>query len=84
MIAWARSVAQVINLHSEPFILVGHSRGGVLISQVAELVPDRIQLSVNLTASLMVEGECTTDLLKLLPEGTFSAPPWLVLRMGWQ
>jgi pimeloyl-ACP methyl ester carboxylesterase len=37
MMAWARAVAHVIELDLEPVILVGHSRGGVVISQVAEL-----------------------------------------------
>ena len=43
--AWARAVAAVVEADPEPTILVGHSRGGIVISQTAELVPDRISLT---------------------------------------
>jgi pimeloyl-ACP methyl ester carboxylesterase len=65
--AWARAVAGVIESDPEPAILVGHSRGGVVISQVAELVPDRISLSVYLTAIMMKNGECGLDSSQLVP-----------------
>ena len=65
--AWARAVADVIEADPEPVILVGHSRGGVVISQVAELVPDRIRLNVYLTAILMKDGESGLDSSQLVP-----------------
>ena len=65
--AWARAVADVIESDPEPAILVGHSRGGVVISQAAELVPDRIRLSVYLTAILMKNGESGLDSAQLVP-----------------
>ena len=65
--AWARAVADVIESDPEPVILVGHSRGGVVISQTAELVPDRIRLSVYLTAILMQNGESGLDSANLVP-----------------
>lgn len=55
--AWARAVAKVVAAAGEPVILVGHSRGGVVISQTAELVPDNILLNVYLTAILVRDGE---------------------------
>lgn len=74
MNVWVRTVAEAIGSDPEPVILVGHSRGGMVISQVAELIPDRIRLNVYLTASLMLDGECATDILKILPEGSFERP----------
>lgn len=68
--AWARAVADVIEADPEPAILVGHSRGGVVISQTAELVPDRIRLSVYLTAILMKNGESALDSAGLVPSDT--------------
>ncbi len=35
MMAWARSVAAAIEADPEPVLLVGHSRGGAVISQTA-------------------------------------------------
>lgn len=67
---WARAVADVIEADPEPAILVGHSRGGVVISQTAELVPDRISLSVYLTAILMKNGESALDSAGLVPSDT--------------
>jgi pimeloyl-ACP methyl ester carboxylesterase len=68
--AWARSVADVIESDPEPAIVVGHSRGGIVISQAAELVPDRIRLSVYLTAILMKNGESGLDSSRLVSPGS--------------
>lgn len=65
--AWAQAVAEVVEADAEPAILVGHSRGGIVISQTAELVPDRIELSVYLTAILMKNGESGLDSSRLVP-----------------
>ena len=65
--AWARAVADVIESDPEPAILVGHSRGGIVISQAAELVPDRIRLNVYLTAIMMKHGESGLDSSQLVP-----------------
>lgn len=65
--AWAQAVAEVVEGNAEPAILVGHSRGGIVISQTAELVPDRIDLSVYLTAILMKNGESGLDSSRLVP-----------------
>jgi pimeloyl-ACP methyl ester carboxylesterase len=53
---WARFVADVVEREREPVILVGHSRGGIVISQAAELVPDRVRRLVYLTAYLLPDG----------------------------
>jgi pimeloyl-ACP methyl ester carboxylesterase len=65
--AWARAVADVIESDPDPAILVGHSRGGVVISQAAELVPDRIRLNVYLTAIMMKHGESGLESSQLVP-----------------
>lgn len=65
--AWAQAVAGVVEAAGEPVILVGHSRGGVVISQAAELVPERIRLNVYLTAILMRNGESAIDSSGLVP-----------------
>jgi pimeloyl-ACP methyl ester carboxylesterase len=71
--AWARSVAGVITASPEPVVLVGHSRGGVVISQTAELVPDKIRLSIYLAAVLLRDGESALDTRALVPEGTIGS-----------
>src|SRR5690349_4225979 len=59
---WREFVCQLIDAESEPVILVGHSRGGIVISEVAEHRPDRIRTLVYLTAFLPRDGESLFDL----------------------
>ena len=54
---WTRQIVELIDQCTEPVILVGHSRGGLLISEAAEQRPDRIRSLVYLTAFLLKSGE---------------------------
>jgi pimeloyl-ACP methyl ester carboxylesterase len=53
---WAQQVADIITQCDEKVALVGHSRGGIVISSVAELVPDKIDQLIYLTAFLLPSG----------------------------
>jgi pimeloyl-ACP methyl ester carboxylesterase len=55
--AWADSIAAKIRAAGEPVILVGHSRGGIVISEVAERIPEHISSLVYLTAFIVQDGE---------------------------
>ena len=70
MMAWASSVAGLIESDPEPVFLVGHSRGGAVISQTAELVPDRIRLGIYLAAVLLRDGESSLDTVSLVDRGS--------------
>lgn len=52
----ARAVA-----HGEPVILVGHSRGGIVVSATAERIPDHVARSVYCAAMLVDSGETMAD-----------------------
>jgi pimeloyl-ACP methyl ester carboxylesterase len=54
-------VRSVCEEHAEPVVLVGHSMGGVVITRVAELVPDRLAALVYLAAFLPQPGQCILD-----------------------
>jgi pimeloyl-ACP methyl ester carboxylesterase len=62
---WADHVANIIRHSDEPVVLVGHSRGGVVISEVAERIPGRIAKLVYLAAFLVPGGKTLTDMLFL-------------------
>lgn len=53
---WVEFVTCLVNQQNEKVILVGHSRGGLIISQVAERLPNRIQSLVYLAAILVPNG----------------------------
>ena len=54
---WTRFVADLVAQQPEPRrCLVGHSRAGAIISQVAEAVPERILRLVYLSAYLLPAG----------------------------
>jgi len=54
---WAESIGALIEAATEPVVLVGHSRGGIVISSVAERLPERIARLVYVTAFLLRDGE---------------------------
>lgn len=56
--AYVNKICEIIDAQSEPVILVGHSLGGVVISQAAEYRPDKIKKLVYLSAFLLKDGEC--------------------------
>ena len=55
--AWTRQITDLIDQCKEPVVLVGHSRGGLVISEVAEQRPECIRTLVYLTAFLLKSGE---------------------------
>lgn len=79
---WARAVADVIEADPEPAVLVGHSRGGMVISQAAELVPDRISLNVYLTAIMMQHGESGLDSANLVPPDALTERNYVLTEDG--
>ena len=55
--AYAARVVEALQAQPEPVVLVGHSMGGIAISEAAECVPDRVSTLVYLTAFLLRDGE---------------------------
>lgn len=59
--AYVRRACDIIDAEPEPVVLVGHSMGGIVITQTAEERPDRIAAVVYLTAYLLPNGAALTD-----------------------
>jgi pimeloyl-ACP methyl ester carboxylesterase len=55
--AYADRVVKVLEAQSEPVVLVGHSMGGIVISQAAEYRPERVKTLVYVCAFLLRDGE---------------------------
>ena len=58
---YAEHVAELIEASEPPVIVVGHSMGGTVASQVSELCPDQIAIAVYLCAFLLPDGESIVD-----------------------
>jgi pimeloyl-ACP methyl ester carboxylesterase len=54
-------------------MLVGHSRGGIVISEAAEMVPERIRGLVYLTAVLLPSGGMVVQIMEQLPAESLAA-----------
>lgn len=50
---WAHFVANVVRTAGSPVVLAGHSRGGLVIGEAAERVPERIQGLIYITALIV-------------------------------
>ena len=58
---YARRVCGLLDDRSEPGVLVGHSMGGIVISEVAERRPEKVLSLVYLTAFLLPDGRSLVD-----------------------
>jgi pimeloyl-ACP methyl ester carboxylesterase len=74
---WRDFVCGIVDSAAEPVVLVGHSRGGIVISEVAEHRPERIRGLVYVTAFLLRDGECLFDLAGSDPQSL--VPPNMVM-----
>jgi pimeloyl-ACP methyl ester carboxylesterase len=75
---WAQFIADLAAREPEPVTLVAHSRGGIVASQAAELVPERIRRIVYVAAYLLPAGatlaaEARRDAQSLVPPNMIPA-----------
>ncbi|WP_437661395.1 alpha/beta fold hydrolase [Sorangium sp. So ce1182] len=59
--AYADAVVEAIDGASRPVILVGHSMGGIVVSQAAEQRPEKVKTLVYLTAFLLNDGQSLNE-----------------------
>lgn len=76
--AYTQRNCQVIDAQEEPVILVGHSLGGLAITQAAEPRSERIERLIYLAAALPPNGESLLSLAARLGAPP-SLPPYLLV-----
>ncbi len=69
MASYVQSVADTINQLGHSVILVGHSMTGAVISQVAELIPEKIERLIYVAAFLLKDGDSVLEAMKRDPDG---------------
>lgn len=57
MQSYANAIVSLLEQQPEPVILVGHSMGGMSISQAAELCPSKVKRLVYVSALLPQDGQ---------------------------
>ena len=62
MASWRQQIGAIVTAEREPVVLVGHSRGGIVISEVAEHYPERVRKLVYIAAFLLRDGESLNQL----------------------
>lgn len=55
--SYVDAVCKVLEKYDEPVVLIGHSRAGIIISSVAERMPEKIDQLIYLCAFLIPNGE---------------------------
>ena len=75
---WARGIAEISIAQRERVVLVGHSRGGAVLSRAAEMSPQNLALLVYLSAYLLPAGanvaaEARADAGSLIPDNMIAA-----------
>jgi pimeloyl-ACP methyl ester carboxylesterase len=68
---WVTDVSNLVKGDSQKAILVGHSRGGLVVSQVAERTSPNVAAIVYLTALMLPDGMAAMELPAILTEEGF-------------
>lgn len=68
LLTWTQQISSLVLAQADPVVLVGHSRGGIVLSEVAELVPERVQKLIYVTAFLLENGRSLQDAAATDPE----------------
>ena len=78
--SWACFVAAQVAAEPEPVILVGHSRGGIVISRAAELAPERVRRLVYVSGYLLTTGSTLAEVARA--DSGSLVPPNMVPAAG--
>ncbi|WP_044564037.1 alpha/beta fold hydrolase [Azospirillum sp. B4] len=60
---WTHDFAALVRQQPEPCVLAGHSRAGIVISQVAEMAPEALRTTIYIAAILAPDGHKMADVL---------------------
>lgn len=71
MDSYVQRVVSTINQLDHKVILVGHSMAGAVISQVAEMIPEKIDKLIYVAAFLLRNGDSVIEAMQRDPNGEF-------------
>ena len=62
---YADAVCDALTAEEEPVLLVGHSMGGIVISQAAERLPEQVKSLVYVSAYLLRDAQSMMDIVQV-------------------
>ncbi len=71
MASYVKTVAEAIKPLDHKVILVGHSMAGAIVSQVAELMPEKVERLIYVAAFLLRSGDSVLEAMQRDPDGEF-------------
>ena len=71
MESYIKTVTAAIEALGHNVILAGHSMAGAVISQVAEIIPDKIERLVYVAAFLLQDGDSVLEAMQRDPDGEY-------------
>jgi pimeloyl-ACP methyl ester carboxylesterase len=71
MAGYIKTVSDQIKELDHSVILVGHSMAGAIISQVAELIPEKIERLIYVAAFLLQNGDSVLEAMQRDPDGEY-------------
>lgn len=77
--SYVDKVCQVLDSQSEPIILVGHSFGGIVITQTAEYRPEKIKKLVYVCAFFPLNGDSSLKLVESTPNSIPLASQYTII-----
>jgi pimeloyl-ACP methyl ester carboxylesterase len=78
---WREQIVALVDAAREEVVLVGHSRGGIVVSEVAEARPERIARLVYVAAFLLRDGESISRTMRA-DGGSLILPNLIVFEDG--
>ena len=78
LVDYRNAVIETIEARAEPVVLVGHSMGGIVISEVAEAIPDRIDSLIYVAGYIPRTGDSLASLAEEDMENGFNETNFLL------
>lgn len=72
-LSYVKCIEEVLHQANVPVYLVGHSMAGMILSQVAQNCPEKIQKLIYVAAFLPQNGECLSEIARRQPLNDYTA-----------
>ena len=65
-VSYMQDLCKLVIALDKPVVLAAHSMGGMIISQLSELIPDQVESLIYISGFLLKNGQCINDTASLM------------------